>query len=70
MMTDRYEAIGIPEPDVDTMCQGECEGTGWYPTCDVNDPLWQEAHAKPHSDPCDGWHFVQCPACGGTGTRR
>jgi hypothetical protein len=28
---------------------------------------WEEAHAKPHAEPCDGWHFVTCADCGGTG---
>lgn len=28
--------------------------------------LWNEAHfAEPHD--CDGWHFVRCPSCAGTG---
>ena len=22
-----------------------------------------KAHAKPHGEPCDGWHFVRCPKC-------
>lgn len=29
--TDRYQALGIPYPDPATMCQGQCEGTGWIP---------------------------------------
>ena len=28
---------------------------------------WEAAHAKPHAEPCDGWHFVSCPDCNGTG---
>ncbi len=32
--------------------------------------LWMCAHAKPHSEPCDGWHFVRCPDCNGTGRVR
>jgi hypothetical protein len=68
--TDRYQALGIPYPDPETMCKGECEGTGWVPI-DENetDPvflaLWQEAEAKLPTD--DGWHFVKCPDCNGTG---
>ena len=41
------------------------------PLVEENDPryvaLWQEAHAKPHGEPCDGWHFIKCPDCGGSG---
>lgn len=29
--TDRYKALGIPYPDPATMCQGQCEGTGYVP---------------------------------------
>lgn len=29
--TDRYEALGIPPPDPETACDGECEGTGVVP---------------------------------------
>ena len=28
---------------------------------------WQVAHAQPHETLCDGWHFVKCPDCDGTG---
>lgn len=38
---------------------------------DETDPrllaLWNEAHAKPHERPCDGWHFVKCTGCDGSG---
>jgi len=72
--TDRYKALGIPYPDPKTMCQGQCEGTGWVPVeRDDPDPvwrtLWEAAHAKPHKEPCDGWHFVKCPDCNGTGKK-
>lgn len=30
-------------------------------------PLWEEAEAQEPSE--DGWHFVKCPTCGGTGKR-
>lgn len=76
--TDRYSALGIDRPAPATVCRGYCEGTGVVP-CNPNTahavlagPLfqaWKEAHAKPHSSPCDGWHFVQCPECFGTGKR-
>lgn len=28
---------------------------------------WNAAHAELHEEPCDGWHFVKCPDCGGSG---
>ena len=31
--------------------------------------LWREAHLKA-DHVCDGWHFVKCPDCGGTGKRK
>ena len=93
--TDRYDALGVPRPYPETMCRGQCEGTGWYPENDQNSVLWQDAHAKRcnfrgwlgamwenRRDPstvwyviksgwkCDGWHFVKCPDCDGTGKRK
>jgi hypothetical protein len=70
--TDRYQALGIPYPDPATVGEGDCEGTGWVPIKgDDEDPvyrtLWAEAEAVSPSD--DGWHFVKCPSCGGTGKR-
>lgn len=73
--TDRYQALGMPYPDPATMCKGPCEGTGVVPVTadDLSGPrfaaLWHEAHAKPHAETCDGWHFVVCPDCAGTGKR-
>lgn len=85
---DRYSALGIPYPDPETVCTGQCEGVGWVPVYMTpvgpfdptrvyskveDDPklqaLWGEAHAKPHDEPCDGWHFVKCPDCNGTGRK-
>lgn len=67
--TDRYKALGIPYPDPETMCNGPCEGTGWFPENDKTNPLWQVAHnAREHE--CDGWHFVRCPECDATGKRK
>ena len=68
--TDRYQALSIPYPNPKTMCRGQCEGTGWVPISadDLSEPwhtLWLEAEAAKLSD--DGWHFVKCPECGGTG---
>lgn len=84
-ITDRYDALGIPLPDPQTVCKGKCEGTGFvpvyievydktgaYPGDSEYDPVlrigWKEMHDKyPHE--CDGWHFVTCPTCEGTGKR-
>ena len=70
--TNRYDALNIPEPDVNTMCKGQCEGTGVVPIYkDCKEPwytLWIEAEMREHSD--DGWHFVTCPECCGTGKKK
>lgn len=79
-ITSRYG--GGPGPDPATMCDGQCEGMGWVP-CRWSglepafDVLWQQAHERGnilrrfwHYLRCDGWHFVRCPDCGGTGVRR
>jgi hypothetical protein len=68
--TDRYKALGIKPPNPITMCDGQCEGTGWVPIheSDTEEPfhtLWLEAENKSHAE--DGWHFVKCPECNGTG---
>ena len=70
--TDRYQALGIPNPDVKTMCEGQCEGTGVVPigSDDMEEPfrtLWLEAEIKKPAD--DGTHFVKCPECKGTGKK-
>lgn len=72
IFTDRYQAMGIPYPDPETMCEGPCEGVGFHPTRNKDNPKWIEAHTAPgvHKDElCDGWHFVECADCGGTGKR-
>ena len=68
----RYEALGLPLPEPGTMCDGECEGVGVVPVRfdDMEEPwrtLWLEAEAKEPTD--DGWHFVLCPTCKGTGKK-
>lgn len=69
-ITDRYKALGMPYPDAKTMCKGQCEGTGVVPIYrDETDPvflaLWGKAEKDNPSD--DGYHFVKCPDCKGTG---
>lgn len=66
--TDRYQALGIPYPDPETTCKGDCEGTGWVPvnqdtTDSTYHQLWEAAEAVTPTD--DGWHFVVCPRCNG-----
>lgn len=101
--TDRYEALGMPYPELSTMCRGHCEGTGTYPQhgddpdmTDHERAQWTEEHALAHTYrymfaqllrhrewwywksvvrdmlrglPCDGYHFVTCEECNGTGKR-
>ena len=71
-ITDRYQALGIPYPDPETMCLGQCEGTGIVPIAkeETEEPwktLWAEAEEKNPSE--NGRHFVTCPECDGTGKR-
>ncbi|KKM79799.1 hypothetical protein LCGC14_1346200 [marine sediment metagenome] len=105
--TDRYQTLGIPYPDPETVCRGQCEGTGMVPIHanegeELYRMLWREKHAEgcttrgilagllraksttptgtlkyvwwllrrlvtPWSRCDDGWHFVWCPDCGGSG---
>lgn len=70
---DRYSACGIPQPDPETVCTGQCEGMGVIPVqanCDDARlvKLWWELHKATEHD-CDGWHFVRCPDCDGSGKR-
>lgn len=59
-------------PEVGSMCRDQCEGMGVVPIKSDDDSqpwrtLWLAAEAKEHAD--DGWHFVKCPSCDGTGKR-
>lgn len=63
-IVDRYSALGIERPNIDTMCGGQCEGTGYVPHYkgdselqmerqegdDELDKLWDIAHALPHRE--------------------
>lgn len=65
--TDRY---GGRTPSYLRGCFGQCEAMGWVPirSDDPEEPwhtLWMEAEKESPSE--DGWHFVKCPSCHGTG---
>ena len=70
--TDRY---GGRYPDPKTVCLGQCEGMGAVPVHrdNPNDEegkwhdLWLVAEEGSPAD--DGYHFVKCPTCNGTGKR-
>lgn len=81
--TDRYQALGIPYPDESKMCKGGCEGIGVYPQFFAFKKFKNRMYAYPsdtsmtleeekrwHRFKCDGWHFIECPDCGGTGRKK
>ena len=62
----------MPYPNTETVCKGQCEGTGVVPIHKDNmkksfHALWLEAEAKQPTE--DGYHFITCPDCKGTGKR-
>lgn len=78
IVTDRYGDGARPDPS--TMCKGQCDGMGCYPHKEGDRDetpeerkRWLECHnvSDAHKDEkdgvCDGWHFIQCPDCNGTG---
>lgn len=72
-VADRYSALGIETPDPSTCCDGECEGTGVVPIQKGDRRIeyrkaWEAAEKKEKSD--DGYHFVKCRVCHGTGKKK
>ena len=71
---DRYGDASAPRPDPDTMCKGPCEGTGVYPVS-IDNPMLTDheesevarIEASAPGQNSDGWYFVTCPTCNGTG---
>lgn len=57
---DRY---GGAYPDLDTMCKGQCDGFGFFPTQDR--ALWPEGAKADEL----GYVLVMCPDCKGSGRR-
>lgn len=69
-IVDRYGGPNAVRPDPATLCLGQCEGMGRVPVDkdDTEEPfrtLWLEAEKEKPAE--DGWHFVTCPDCLGTG---
>lgn len=64
---DRYSATGTPRPEPETVCTGQCEGMGCFPTRDVSSAgLARDRGAlPPDAKSDDGYYFVNCTACGG-----
>ena len=81
-VTDRYEATGYPDPKTvcqghceGTGCVPVYVSRGDYrigpwtrPDDETDKALRAQWFAADEKDRCkDGWHFVECPDCGGTG---
>lgn len=77
--TDRYEALGMLMPVPWTACKGGCEGIGVHP---MRFESWEAAKDRPKLcpqideegrwelfPPEDGYVFVYCSRCGGSGLR-
>jgi len=62
----------IPPPDPKTVCLGRCNGTGVVSlSFHETDPKWKKMwdEAGGWGATKDGWHFVKCPDCNGSGKR-
>lgn len=69
--TDRY---GGRDPDPLTICSGECDGMGVYPMPLHDSTATAEERAAidealKHQVPENGFVFIVCPTCKGTGKR-
>lgn len=68
--TDRY---GGRAPAWIRGCHGDCEAMGFYPTQEWSIEDERERGVRPRGTPeadgtpDDGWRFVKCPECRGTG---
>lgn len=78
--TDRY---GGRCPSWLRGCFADCEATGVVPICNpdrqkgdlrlnikIQEPyysMWWKEHNDAGEHDCDGWHFVKCEECNGTG---
>jgi hypothetical protein len=79
-VVDRYSATGTPTPNGWTICKHQCEGMGVYPL-PMEEwkamPSRERPHICPQKNehdewdfpPEDGYLFVWCEECGGTGRR-
>lgn len=65
IFTDRY---GGNYPDLDTICKGDCEGMGYVPVSETTEGYKEKWKAAEEKEPtADGYHFVKCNQCEGTG---
>jgi hypothetical protein len=66
------EGVGVAPVFIDTPAAAERRGPNGIRSADETDPelvaLWHEAEAASPAE--DGWHFVTCPECKGSGKRQ
>jgi hypothetical protein len=73
IFADRYSATGIEPPVPGECCPGQCEGMGVV-LVTKNDrsavfrALWRKAEIEKPTK--DGYHFVVCPRCLGSGKKK